>query len=435
MGFMAIGLMTGSSMDGIDGALLETDGKAIVRFIQGWSVKYSPFFHSLLRTAEFAVQQENGNMGKAAENFPRHSKTYWEREGKGTGSKEDKESFKKELKLLPSENITLPKIVNRLTLLHHEVVSSLLNKGRLKPRNIDIIGFHGQNLYHNPSQKITVQAGDGQLLADLTGVSVINDFRANDVKEGGQGAPFAPLYHQALAVQSGLCPVGVINCGGIANITIITGSGEKDVMGFDAGPGNVLIDRYIRQKTGSRELMDKDGKYGQNGQINYEILSLLKKNAIIGTGEDFLLKRPPKSLDSVNFTLIPELDHLNFEDACATLEAFTAACIADSLDLVDMPVPTTWILAGGGWHNPVIVKFLKQFMAEKAGTETQIRFARELGWDGEFLEAQLFAYLAARSVNGLPLSLPATTGVRRPISGGIKYQPLTNLIDIQQNFK
>lgn len=418
----AIGLMTGSSMDGIDAVIIKTDGEACVQHIDGAMVAYSPEFHLLLRIAEYALQQERGDLQEAEKHFSNHVHKYLQEKGLG-----DK------LPLLQGElgqKITLANIINRLTILHGQLVQTLMHKANLKVADIDVIGFHGQNLYHNPAQKLSIQVGDGQLLADITGIAVVNDFRSNDVKNGGQGAPLAPMYHRVLAYRDDLYPVVVVNCGGIANVTIISKPSSKttsfehlDVIGFDVGPGNALIDRYVRYKTEGKEFMDADGKYGSRGVADRYVLSLLKEKAIVNYKDDFLHRAPPKSLDARNFTLIAELDSLTFEDACATLEAFTAKCIADSIDLVDIEAPKIWVLAGGGWNNPVITGFLKQLLLDKLGPKVKVMTADEVGWNSKYLEVEIFAYLAVRSLKGLPVSVPGITGVSRPMLGGKKYSP------------
>lgn len=365
----SIGLMSGTSMDGIDAVLMETDGKKIIKSIATESISYDDEFKLLLREAELSVRNAK-------------------------------------------KNIASLEVINRSTELHAKVVKALLKKANLLPKDIDVIGYHGQTLYHNPEEGITIQIGNGQLLADLTGIKVVNDFRSDDIKNGGQGAPLAPLYHQALALRDSYFPVAVVNCGGISNISIINGDGDNQVIGFDAGPGNVLIDRYIREKTNNLEFMDLDGKYGSNGIIQQEVLE-----KIISLIQPHFKSKSPKSLDSGDFYLIEELENLSIYDACATLEALTAKCISDS---VDINAPKKWILAGGGWNNPVILKFLKQYLLEKLGS-VDIKLASEIGWDNVYMEAEIFAYLAVRSLYGLSITIPNVTGAREASYGGSVY--------------
>ncbi len=366
----SIGLMSGTSMDGIDATLMETDGRQIINPKVSASLSYSAEFKLLLREAELEVRQAKSN-------------------------------------------VSSPEVIKKSTELHAEIVLNLLEKANLSPEEVDIIGYHGQSLYHNPAEGITIQIGDGQLLSNLTGIKVINDFRSQDISNGGQGAPLAPLYHQALAAKLNLFPLAIVNCGGIANISVINGPEESQVMGFDTGPGNVLIDRYIRNKTSNKEFMDLDGKYGSKGVVSKEVLQKLMSQM-----SGYLSKPAPKSLDPSDFYLIDELDDLNFNDACATLEAFTALSIVSSLK----DLPKKWVLAGGGWNNPVIVRYLKEYLADKLGV-FEMLLAKEVGIDGTYLEAEIFAYLAARSYFKLPISFPMVTGCRAPSLGGELYLP------------
>ena len=372
-----IGLMSGTSMDGIEAMLMETDGRYIIESKATESLLYSSEFQISLRNAEAAVKATNGNLKEAAKIFP-----------------------------------SLEAVIIQSTNLHAEIVHNLLNKANINPEAVDLIGYHGQALYHNPAAGITIQVGDGQLLSDLTGITVINDFRSDDIANGGQGAPLAPLYHQALAVKSGYLPVAVVNCGGMANISIISGADNAQVMGFDTGPGNVLIDRYVRNKTGNKEFIDQDGKYGLKGIVNQDAL-----NKLMDLVAPYLNKLPPKSLDSGDFHLIKELDDLSIYDACATLECFTALSIVKSLDILSIKIPKNWVLAGGGWKNPVITHYLKTYLP----ADINIKSASEIGWDSTYMEAGIFAYLAARSFYKLPISLPEITGAKIPSLGGTMY--------------
>lgn len=368
----SIGLMSGTSMDGIDAVIMDTNGKDIIIPKETLSLNYKDDFKLKLRQAEFKS------------------------------------------KIAKKNKASLDTIIES-TKLHASIINDLLEKAKLKAKDIDVIGYHGQALYHNPSEGISIQMGDSQLLADLTGIKVVNDFRIDDIKNGGQGAPLAPLYHQALAIKDSYFPVAIVNCGGISNISIVNGPTPKEVIGFDTGPGNVLIDRYIREKTNNKEFMDLDGKYGCNGSVNQIILQKLFDN--LGP---YFNKQSPKSLDSGDLQLIDELNDLSIEDACTTLEAFTAYCIANSLPKKDMP--NKWILAGGGWNNPVILKYLKLYLKEYLGS-VDVKIANEISWDNIYMEAEIFAYLAVRSLYKLPISLPSVTGAKKPSLGGTVYVP------------
>lgn len=347
---LSIGLMSGTSMDGVDAALLETDGEFSISVIGHIHLPY-PL------------------------------------------------SVRNELKTTPR--------VETSTDWHIAAVQQLLQKTGYCTSQIDVIGYHGQTLFHKPSADLTIQIGDGQRMANHFDIPVISNFRQNDIDHGGQGAPFAPLYHHALAVQNKCYPVAIVNCGGIANITLIPSSHAEEIIGFDTGPGNTLIDRYVQQKT--TDMYDQNGKYGLTGKINNAVLEALEKHHAA-----FLSRPPPKSLDLADLSLLPEIDTLSIPDACATLAAFTAKTIVES---VPNP-PAQWIIAGGGAKNPVILRELQHQLPH-----ISLKTADDIGWNTQSLEAELFAWLAVRSLRNLPLSLPNITGVSEPISGGTQYLP------------
>jgi anhydro-N-acetylmuramic acid kinase len=321
--------------------------------------------------------------------------------------------------------IKLYDVIHRSTVLHDEAIWLLLNQTGYASSSVDVIGYHGQTLYHSPYEKISVSIGDGQWLANQTGVPVIHDFRSADVRAGGQGAPFAPLYHQALLANIGITSAAFVNCGGLSNVTYIsTDDPLNGLLAFDTGPGNVLIDRFVRARTKGREHMDKDGNYGAKGVVSEEVLNKLFEKSIVYGEESFFAKKPPKSLDSGHVHLIPELDALSLEDGAATLEAFTAESLVRSLDWVDSKKwPHLWITAGGGFKNKTIVLELEERLTRKLGDKVEIKSADEMGFCSQSLEAEIFAYLAVRSLLGLPLSLPSTTAVPEPQNGGVLYMP------------
>ncbi|MFU8798300.1 MAG: anhydro-N-acetylmuramic acid kinase, partial [Gammaproteobacteria bacterium] len=298
---LAIGLMSGTSMDGVDAALLETDGELQIKSLGHLSLSYD------------------------------------------TASSEE--------------------ILHNTTAWHQKAVEQLLRYTHYSSKSIDIIGYHGQTILHKPTEGISVQRGDPQILANTFGIPVISQFRQNDLQHGGQGAPLAPLYHQALAIRDGLTPVAIVNIGGIANITLITGPDYKDIFACDTGPGNTFIDRYLKLKTENKVCMDKDGRYGLRGKIHQHIITALYEKS---AGHYFTLSAP-KSLDLTDLTLIPELNELSIEDACATLAAFTAHTIINSIKTA----PPVWVIAGGGAKNPVI-------MRELARSAHQIKTADEI---------------------------------------------------------
>ena len=383
--FIAIGLMSGTSMDGIDAAIIKTDGKTKVEHLGYVYLAYPHHFQTLLKAAENAVARVQGDLAQAERYLQQHA--------------------------FP----TLAEITFQITDYHVKAVQQLLAKFAIDARLCEVIGFHGQTLWHNPAQQQSLQIGDGQQLAQATGIKVVKQFRQNDLQQGGQGAPLVPLYHQALAMENQcILPLIVANCGGIANITYISGSSENAVWGFDTGPGNVLLDRLVRERTENREFMDKDGCYGLQGHVHLATLQQLWATAVLKDGQNYLSQLPPKSLDSHDCHLIPMLADLSMADACATLAAFTAETLVQGAKLIGQVMPKTWVLAGGGWSNPVIKTQLQACL----GDETQLLLADEVGWYSQAMEAECFAYLAVRCLLNLPLSVPQTTGVTKPLTGG-----------------
>lgn len=364
---LCIGLMSGTSMDGVDAVLMETDGRAIISVIAVHTINYPNSFKLSLREEETKVKKAK-------------------------------------------RNIATTEIINLSTHFHALAVEQLLKKTSFVAEEIDLIGYHGQSLYHNPAEKITIQIGDGELLANLTRINVINDFRSSDIVNGGQGAPLAPLYHKAILENLKLLPATIVNCGGISNISIIT---KDKAIGFDTGPGNVLLDRLVRQRTNNQEFYDCDGKYSSKGVVNDKVLELLIDNF-----SSYLNKESPKSLDPNDFTNSKELDNLDLNDAAATLAKFTAYCIVNSIKIEDLT--KSWILAGGGWNNPSIKKFLDECLKSKI-PEVEIKTADQVGLNSTYMEAEIFAYLAARSYLKLPITLSSVTGASCDGYGGTFY--------------
>ncbi len=356
-----IGLMSGTSLDGIDAALVETDGEDVAAPGAAITVPYDAETRAMLRAA-----LDDAQGVAAGEPVPQ----------------------------------AIREAERRVTEAHVEAVLELLRVARLRASDISLLGFHGQTILHRPALRWTWQIGDGALLARLTGISVVNDFRSADVKAGGQGAPLVPLYHAALVRDAaGLSPpVAMINIGGVANVTYV---GRDAILAFDTGPGNAPIDDWAQRHTGKP--IDDEGALARRGQVDDRVLTDMLDN-------DFFLRAPPKSLDRMDFTT-DAVEHLGPEDGAATLTAFTAASIARAREHCPEPA-TTWIVCGGGRHNPRLMEELR------ARVNAPVLSAEDAGWRGDFIEAEAFAYLAARSRRGLPLSLPTTTGVPQPISGG-----------------
>jgi anhydro-N-acetylmuramic acid kinase len=287
-----------------------------------------------------------------------------------------------------------------ITRRHLEAVETFLATEGMSAAAIDLIGFHGQTVLHRPEQGLTVQLGDGALLARQAGIDVVYDLRAADLERGGQGAPLVPVYHCALAESCGIgAPMLFVNIGGVANITFCA-PGEPP-LACDVGPGNALLDDLMLARTG--KAMDADGAAARAGRVDEAALAALLANP-------WFARKPPKSLDRNAFDA-SAVSGLSLEDAAATLCAFTAAGIMSALAFAPQQ-PEMIVLCGGGAHNPALVEDMR------SRAPCPVRRAEDFGWDSKAIEAQAFAYLAVCSAKGLPLTFPGTTGVKEPATGG-----------------
>jgi len=339
--------MSGTSLDGIDVAMIETDGAERVTAGPSFTMPYPDAFRERLRAVL-------GGISPVGE------------------------------------------VEAELTRLHAAAVDEFLT--RYPGTTADIVGLHGHTILHRPAERRTWQLGDGDWLARRLGIDVVADFRSADIAAGGEGAPLAPLYHAALA-SSLAKPLAVINLGGVANVTWIGGAG--DILAFDTGPGNALIDDWVRGHTGAAA--DIGGTLADAGNASEASVARFLE-------QPFFARTPPKSLDRDDFrNALPE--GLSLEDGAATLTEMTAAAVAAARRHFPAVV-REWLVCGGGRHNPALMTAL----ARRLGVS--VRPVEAVGWDGDALEAQAFAYLAVRAVKGLPLSLPSTTGVPRPMHGG-----------------
>ncbi len=349
----AIGLMSGTSMDGVDAAVVVTDGR---------NIKEMGVFHSVAYSKDFRQKLRDMIAG-------RKNNEQTERE---------------------------------LTLIHAQAVADLLDKAGLAPQDVDVIGFHGQTIDHRPDEGVTVQVGDGELLARECGIDVVCDFRSADVRAGGQGAPLVPLFHAALARDLPKS-LAILNIGGVANVTYIGGRSEEDIIAFDTGPGNAMIDDWVYQHTGQN--YDENGRIAASGKVNEDILQELLSNPYFDI-------KPPKSLDRNHFSA-NAVRNLSLEDGAATLTAFTAETVAYGLKYFS-EVPQKWYICGGGRKNPQLMQELSSRI------KTTAEPAENIGLNGDAMEAQAFAFLAVRSRYGLNLSLPSTTGVSSSsVTGGV----------------
>ncbi len=361
-----VGLMSGTSMDGVDAAWVETNGETVATFGPSHALSYPSAFRARLH--KFVSSVPDKDHGDAA--------------------------------ALDAE----------LTDFHAAAVKALIAEVGAAP---DLVGFHGQTIWHRPHARQTWQMGDGQRLAQALNVPVVYDFRSNDVAHGGQGAPLLPLFHVALA--SALPkPLGVLNIGGVSNVTWI---GDRKaqanghafpfaILGFDTGPGNAMMDDWMLKHTG--RAMDENGAMARAGSVDATRLAKLMASP-------FIREAPPKSLDRLAFDA-SVLDGLSVADGAATMAEFTAATVAAALAHCPSP-PHQLLVTGGGRHNPVLM--------ERVAALTRIPVApvEAAGWNGDMMEAQGFAYFAARLVRGLPLTYPDVTGAPTPLPGGVLVHP------------
>jgi anhydro-N-acetylmuramic acid kinase len=363
----AIGLMSGTSLDGVDVALIETDGKRVKSFGPTGYRPYTEAERGLLRQA----------LAEAVHLPQRDARPGILREAE-----------------------------RAVTLAHAEAVAAFSAQNRIVREDVDIVGFHGQTVLHRPAQKMTVQIGDAAALARAIHIPVMHDFRAADVAAGGQGAPLVPVYHRALAQsleREG--PLAVVNIGGVSNITYI--DGVDTLIACDTGPGNALLDDFIFRVTGQR--FDGEGRMAAQGKADEGWIVRALEHPFFGVA-------PPKSLDRNDFASLA-LPAMAPADGAATLTALTAAAIARIVPLLPKP-PRSWIVAGGGARNLTMLRMLRQRLAPAT-----VEAAEALGWSGDAIEAQAFGFLAARGLKGLPLSYPTTTGVPIPMTGGLIARP------------
>ncbi|AOO80694.1 anhydro-N-acetylmuramic acid kinase [Bosea vaviloviae] len=351
----AIGVISGTSMDGIDVSIVSSDGQDTPRFGAGASYPY-------------------------------------------------RDSTRRELQALVAEAeraLTEPlvELEAAVTADHLAAVERFIAEQKLDPAAIDLVGLHGQTVYHRPEQRFTRQLIDGPAVAQALGIATVDRFRHADVAAGGEGAPFAPLYHRALA-QALEQPVMVLNLGGVGNVTYIDG---ETVIAFDTGPASAILDDFVLRRQG--RTYDADGALSASGQVRQELVAGFMQNS-------YFDRPAPKSLDRNDFHRRAQVvEALPDADGAATLAAFTIESVVASLRHVP-DVPKRWLVTGGGRLN-------RHFMAQLASRlGVPVEPVEAAGWDGDALEAQTFAYLAIRSVKGLPLSLPGTTGVPQPMTGG-----------------
>ncbi len=361
--YTALGLMSGTSMDGVDTSIIKSDGNREYSIISDEYLEYNEEFYSKLINIRDKIFAEN-----------------------------DLIRYSEEIQSLERE----------ITLFHANIVNQILKKSKAES---DLVGFHGQTIFHDPKNKITKQLGDGNLLSQLTKKKVIYNFRQNDLLNGGQGAPLASIYHKLLAQtfkEEGKIklPIIILNIGGIANITSINENYE--MISMDIGPGNCLIDKWMR--VNSDKNFDSNGDITKSGKIDKFILEQTIDNFYYNESNK------KKSLDVNDFD-ISFAKGLSLEDGAATITELTADILSKNL------LNGNVYVCGGGRKN----KFLINSIQKKI--ENKINQIDELDIDGNFIESQAFGYLAIRSYLGLPISFPETTGCKKPCTGGVTIDP------------
>ena len=366
---LVLGYMSGTSLDGVDAALIDTDGERIAEVDAATLI---PFATAERRVIEAATRDA----------------LMWN----GLGDR-------------PASFASAGAVV---TDAHVRAGEQVIAEAGRRP---ELIGFHGQTVLHRPERRLSVQIGDPQVLADALGIPVVARLRQHDLAAGGQGAPLVPIYHAALAERlrrkSGLeLPVAFLNVGGVANLTWIGRDGR--LIAFDTGPGNGLIDLAVQARGVGR--YDDGGRLAAAGTIDEERLADL-------LAHPFFTVPGPKSLDRYDFPLTWS-EELPLEDVAATLTAFTGASVGLAAQTLPEP-PASWIVCGGGGHNPTLMAVLRSVLGD-------CRTADDVGLRSDFVEAEAMAFLAARHRRGLPITFPETTGVPEAMSGGTLFRPQTN---------
>ena len=349
--------MSGTSVDGVDVALIETDGETVTSRGPSTTLAYDEPLRRRIREL-FGAEKPNPGIEAVEE---------------------------------------------ALTEVHVEAARWWSRHNGIALSTLDVVGFHGQTITHRPERRFTWQMGDGAALAKALGVKVVNELRLADVQAGGQGAPLVPIYHAALAHDLPR-PLAVVNIGGVANVTWI--GPDKELLAFDTGPGNAPIDDWCARRAGLR--FDSDGALAASGTVDRGRVERFSEHR-------YFERTPPKSLDRGDFN-DEWANGLSVADGAATLTQGTARAIALAARHFPAPVKQ-WVIAGGGAHNPTLLHALAR------ETGAKVVKAVDLGWDGDAIEAQAFAFLAVRSLRGLPLTFPGTTGVSRPLTGGKLNEP------------
>tara|TARA_A100001035_G_scaffold278794_1_gene278491 strand:- start:306 stop:1451 length:1146 start_codon:yes stop_codon:yes gene_type:complete len=372
--YTALGLMSGTSLDGVDVSIIESNG------INEYHVILDDYFEYNSKIIKDVI--------KVRENI---------------STVEDLKAYQKEINALEKD----------ITLFQAEIVDKTLKKVK---KNVDIIGFHGQTIFHNPEKKFTKQLGDGRLLSQLSKKEVVYDFRKNDIINGGQGAPLTPIFHNVLANKIHKTynlefPINILNIGGISNVTTTVNENDLDyvskIYAYDIGPGNCLIDDWIRKNSGKN--FDQDGLIARSGKTDDLILNQALEN--FASKFDY-----NKSLDIKDFDIF-FAKGLSLENGAATITNFTAELIAEGIRHVENKIKTNksnWLVCGGGRKNKYLLESI-----EKNFKELVLKPIENYKVNGDFVESQAFAFLAIRSLKNMPISFPNTTRCKKPLTGGI----------------
>ena len=359
----AIGLMSGTSCDGIDASAIKSDGENEAHFVGDYFFPYEEKIRSKIRELKERINTIS-----------------------------DLEKNTSEIAVLEKE----------LTFLHAQTINLLIKKLKITKSEIDLVGLHGHTIFHSFKDKKSKQIGDGKLLSQLIGLNVVYNFRENDVKNGGQGAPLVPIFHKLLQKKIKLkTPLIFVNIGGISNLTYL--HTKNKMISFDTGPGNFLIDKFIQLKSKNKIQFDKDGLIAFKGNLDKNILDSYLK-------DPYYESLPPKSLDVGDFNL-SSLRGLNLENAITTLSELTSITIVSALNFFDVR-PKEIILSGGGRKNKYIFERIKKMSKIPTSSIDDYKI------NGDFIESQAFAYLAIRSFLKKFISFPGTTGVPKPLTGG-----------------
>ena len=366
--YTSLGLMSGTSMDGIDASIIKSNGEDGYKVVLDQYFKYDDKLYEELVDIRNKINTTND---------------------------------------LKTNLIALSDIEKKITLFHAFISKKIINENDI---NIDLIGFHGQTIFHNANKKISKQLGDAKLLSGLLRKKIIYNFRENDMKNGGQGAPLAPIFHQLLVNQNQIMlPACILNIGGIANITIVSSNNFNDLISYDIGPGNCLLDEWTRKK--SKNKFDRDGKLAEVGKTDKIILNQAVEN-FNNIKKNNILSFDIKDFD-LNF-----VRGLSLEDGLSTLTDFTVNIICEAIinaNNLNRAVKLNVLLCGGGRKNLSLINGIKNVLPKNI----KVSLIDDHKIKGDFIESQAFAYLAIRSYLKKPLSFPKTTNVKKACTGGV----------------